>query len=78
MICRVLEIDKWHKQSNSYDIISCLNVLDRCDCPLSMLKQFRENLREGGLLILAVVLPFQPFVEKGGTIVNTCTVIKSY
>lgn len=40
-----------------------------------MLKQFRENLREGGLLILAVVLPFQPFVEKGGTIVNTCTVV---
>lgn len=30
-----------------------------------MLKQFHENLREGGLLILAVVLPFQPFVEKG-------------
>jgi SAM-dependent methyltransferase len=62
---KVLDMETWHRQSNLYDIISCLNVLDRCDRPLSMLREFHSQLRDGGLLILAVVLPFKPFVEKG-------------
>ncbi len=49
----------------TYDLISCLNVLDRCDAPLSMLKQIHSKLSPGGHLLLALVLPFQPFVESG-------------
>ena len=30
-----------------------------------MLRQFHSKLRDGGLLLLAIVLPFKPFVEKG-------------
>ena len=58
-------MDTWHQQDISYDLISCLNVLDRCSAPLSMLKQMHGKLRPGGHLLLALVLPYQPFVERG-------------
>ncbi|KAE8896488.1 hypothetical protein PF005_g3384 [Phytophthora fragariae] len=49
-----------------YNIISLLNVLDRADKPLTMLKEIREMLHpESGLFLLAVVLPFSAFVEVG-------------
>ncbi|RLN62990.1 hypothetical protein BBJ29_001642 [Phytophthora kernoviae] len=47
-----------------YNIISMLNVLDRADKPLTMLREIREMLHpENGLFLLAVVLPFSAFVE---------------
>ena len=60
-------MDKWSSEqlSHSYDIISCLNVLDRCDAPLSMLRQIHRKLKTGGVVILALVLPYDPFVEHG-------------
>lgn len=48
-----------------YDVISCLNVLDRCDSPLSLLGSLRAGLAREGLLILALVLPYRPFVYDG-------------
>ena len=39
---QVLEIDEWDKNGRTYDMISCLNVLDRCDKPLTMLAQNQE------------------------------------
>lgn len=50
------------------DGIALLNVLDRCDTPFTLLAQLRAMLRPGsGRLILAVVIPFRPFVEDGKT-----------
>jgi 2-polyprenyl-3-methyl-5-hydroxy-6-metoxy-1,4-benzoquinol methylase len=50
----------------SFDVVSCLNVLDRCPTPKTLLRQIKDILRpETGLLLLAVVLPFCPFVENG-------------
>ena len=49
----------------SFDCISCLNVLDRCDKPVSLLKGFSTLLKPNGVLLLAVVLPFESFVEDG-------------
>lgn len=46
-----------------YDIITCLNVLDRCDNPLSMLRQITDKLCPDGVLVIALVLPYEPFVE---------------
>ncbi|XP_078274173.1 protein-L-histidine N-pros-methyltransferase [Rhinoraja longicauda] len=64
---RVLEVDEWQSGRLQYDVISCLNLLDRCDQPLTLLRDIRNVLEPWrGLLILAVVLPFQPYVEKGG------------
>ncbi|XP_070574202.1 protein-L-histidine N-pros-methyltransferase-like isoform X2 [Ptychodera flava] len=61
---KVLEIDEWSDGSRQYDVISCLNLLDRCDKPLTILKDIRKSLvPDTGKLILAVVIPFKPYVE---------------
>lgn len=52
--------------SRCYDLVALLNVLDRCDKPISMLKALKACVKpETGRLLLAVVLPWCPFVEKG-------------
>ncbi|XP_068100608.1 protein-L-histidine N-pros-methyltransferase [Hyperolius riggenbachi] len=64
---RVLNIDEWQKTGLQYDIISCLNLLDRCHQPVTLLKEMRSVLEPTrGRVILALVLPFHPYVENGG------------
>lgn len=59
----LMEINEWQKLN--YDAVSCLNVLDRCDDPYKLLSDIFNNLKiNGGLLILAVVLPYHGLVEK--------------
>jgi SAM-dependent methyltransferase len=48
-----------------YDVVSILNVLDRCDHPGELLAAARRLLAPDGRLLLAVVLPFSEFVEEG-------------
>ncbi|RNA32722.1 methyltransferase 9 [Brachionus plicatilis] len=68
---QVVEVNEWDKiRSGSgedsfvkFDAISCLNLLDRCDKPLSLLKQMKKALKPNGLLIVALVLPYKPYVE---------------
>ncbi|KAL5466722.1 hypothetical protein EMCRGX_G030870 [Ephydatia muelleri] len=63
---RVLDLDKWYGPSApTYNLISILNVLDRCDKPRTLLSQAYGQLEIGGLLVIALVLPFAPFVEQG-------------
>lgn len=51
----------------SIDLVMFLNVLDRADKPLTMLKALKSLLKpETGRLLIAVVLPWCPFVEDGG------------
>lgn len=65
-ILRVLGIDEWQQTGFKYDVISCLNLLDRCDEPLLLLRDIMRSLVPNtGRLILAAVLPFQPYVEIG-------------
>ncbi|XP_067286853.1 methyltransferase-like protein 9 isoform X2 [Pseudorasbora parva] len=65
---RLLGIDEWHRTGFQFDLISCLNLLDRCDEPLELLRDIKQSLVPGtGRLILAAVLPFQPYVETGGS-----------
>ncbi|KAM4623419.1 protein-L-histidine N-pros-methyltransferase isoform 2-T2 [Polymixia lowei] len=64
---KLLGLDEWEQMEFKYDLISCLNLLDRCDNPLDLLRGIRRSLVPGtGRVILAVVLPFQPYVEIGG------------
>lgn len=50
----------------TYNLVSCLNVLDRCDKPHTLLRQLREMVDVNeGCVLLAVVLPWCPFVENG-------------
>ncbi|XP_069012365.1 protein-L-histidine N-pros-methyltransferase isoform X1 [Embiotoca jacksoni] len=64
---KLLGVDEWQRTGFRYDVISCLNLLDRCDDPLHLLRDIRKSLvPKTGRLILAAVLPFQPYVEVGG------------
>jgi SAM-dependent methyltransferase len=63
---RVLEVDLGETDiEGTFDAVSLLNVLDRCDRPLSLLARARQLLRPGGVLIIALVLPYRPFVYRG-------------
>lgn len=62
---RCVSPEVWEREPRRYDVISCLNVLDRCDKPLQLIKLMRDRLEAGGKLLIAVVLPFRPFVEDG-------------
>ena len=59
---------KGHKvvsgREGKYDVVSCLNILDRCSHPYTLLRDLRRRLVPGtGRVLLAVVLPWCPFVE---------------
>lgn len=63
----LLGIDEWQHTGFQYDVISCLNLLDRCEDPLGLLRDIRRSLvPKTGRLVLAAVLPFQPYIEVGG------------
>ncbi|EDV25508.1 uncharacterized protein TRIADDRAFT_55668 [Trichoplax adhaerens] len=49
-----------------FDLISCLNVLDRTDRPLTLLSNIKKCLKPGnGICIIAVVVPVSCYVESG-------------
>lgn len=59
----VLPVETWSQQ-HGFDLISCLNLLDRCDNPQQVLEDVKKSLRpKNGLFLVALVLPFKPFVE---------------
>lgn len=57
----------------AFDLVSLLNVIDRCDKPLTLLNDIKQlllpieesEIRKRGILLLAVVFPWGPFVESG-------------
>jgi len=58
----ILDADQWGDLK--FDVITCLNVLDRCEKPLSLLKNIREHLNlNHGRVIISLVLPFKPYFE---------------
>jgi SAM-dependent methyltransferase len=48
-----------------FDVISLLNVLDRTQRPLSLLRNARLALRDAGTLLVSVPLPLRPHVYVG-------------
>jgi SAM-dependent methyltransferase len=69
--CRLLDVEAWREAGIKFDVISCLNLLDRCDRPLSLLRDLKASLTPGGRVVVALVLPFNPYVEIGKCI-HTC------
>ena len=49
-----------------YDVVSCLNVLDRSAHPRSLLERARDALAPGGRLVVALALPYSPFYYARG------------
>ncbi|XP_022338741.2 protein-L-histidine N-pros-methyltransferase-like [Crassostrea virginica] len=62
---KILDLDKWDNGAISFDLIGCLNLLDRCNKPMTILNSIKKALAPGvGKAIVAVVLPFKPYVEQ--------------
>lgn len=51
-------------------LISCLNVLDRCADPKSLLADMHAALHPKGRVLLALVLPYNHFVERSKKIMK--------
>ena len=65
----VLDINSWKEET--FDVISCLNVLDRCHEPMELLQDMRSSLgKTGGMVMVALVLPYKGTVEEGNTWVS--------
>ncbi|CDS37367.1 methyltransferase9 [Echinococcus multilocularis] len=68
----VLEVEEWDKApaevgattARQYDVVACLNLLDRCASPLTLLRRMRAVLTPTtGRLVLALVFPLTQYVE---------------
>ncbi|KAL0872077.1 hypothetical protein ABMA27_004502 [Loxostege sticticalis] len=59
---KLLDPEDWWR-SQKFDCVCMLNLLDRCSRPRSMLRDARAALTPDGLLIVALVLPYKPYVE---------------
>jgi SAM-dependent methyltransferase len=51
--------------SPGYDLVSCLNVLDRTDRPVTLLRELSMGVAPRGKLLLSVPLPIDPFFFDG-------------
>ncbi len=54
----------------AFDVVSLLNVLDRCDRPRSLLRAGLGPLAPGGQLLVSVPLPARPHVDVGSHTVD--------
>lgn len=53
-------------QDGEFDVVTLMNLLDRCDHPMGMVRDAARLMRRGtGRLLIALVLPFSEFVEEG-------------
>jgi SAM-dependent methyltransferase len=62
-----LDLTTDERLAGPFDLISCLNVLDRCARPLTLLKRLHALLAEDGRLVLALALPYNPFYYVGAS-----------
>lgn len=53
------------RPTERFEVVSCLNVLDRCARPRSLLGHVREALAEVGTALVSVPLPLSPHVHVG-------------
>jgi len=61
---KLLDVSSWDSDSfPSFDLISCLNLLDRCDRPLDILQSMTKKVKPDGRIIIALVFPLSQYVE---------------
>ena len=58
----IQDTDNWHV-GQKFDLISMMNLLDRCEKPKTMLRQAHASLDTDGRLLVASVVPFRQSVE---------------
>ena len=70
---RVLDRDLCRQALDSdacFDLITCLNVIDRVAYPKTLLSHLRDGLAQEGRLVIAVPLPLRPHVDRGRNTVS--------
>ncbi|XP_025209170.1 methyltransferase-like protein 9 [Melanaphis sacchari] len=60
---RLLDVDTWWTREEKFDVVSCLNLLDRCSNPAKLLQEMKNAVKPNGRIIVALVLPYKPFDE---------------
>lgn len=60
---KLLDAETWADNDLSFDLISCLNLLDRCEKPMTTMKLMRKKVKPNGRVLIALVLPLNQFVE---------------
>jgi SAM-dependent methyltransferase len=56
--------------SAPYQAIACLNVLDRCPRPVTLLEELAGAVAPGGWLIVAMPLPYRPIYFDGPSVLE--------
>jgi SAM-dependent methyltransferase len=65
MRCHALDLTEAPLEGAAFDAVSLLNVLDRCQRPRRLLEHCLAALVPGGVLIVALALPYRPFYFDG-------------
>ncbi len=65
--CHPVDLTEAPLPDQSFDAVSLLNVLDRCQRPRQLLRNCLRALRPGGTFIVALALPYRPFYFDGPT-----------
>lgn len=68
--CHELDLAERDLPGAPFDLITCLNVLDRTGRPRRLLQRLRELLAVDGRLVLALVLPYEPFFYDGPSTID--------
>jgi SAM-dependent methyltransferase len=63
--CHELDLADHDLPGQRFDLVSCLNVLDRTARPRRLLERLFRVLQPGGRLLLALALPYRPFFYVG-------------
>ncbi|XP_063623325.1 protein-L-histidine N-pros-methyltransferase isoform X1 [Cydia splendana] len=58
----ILDTETWWR-GQQFQCVSMMNLIDRCSRPKTMLLEARAALAPGGILLIALVLPYKPYVE---------------
>jgi SAM-dependent methyltransferase len=65
--CQLIDAAEVEPDATPFDVVACLNVIDRCPYPRSLLARLSRAVRDGGRLVLAVPLPYTPHFYAGPT-----------
>ena len=63
--CHTFDVTEAPLADSSFDAVSLLNVLDRCQKPRQLLRHCLQSLKTGGVFIVALALPYRPFYFDG-------------
>jgi SAM-dependent methyltransferase len=65
--CHELDLAERDLPGAAFDLIACLNVLDRTARPRRLLRRMYDRLEPGGRLLIALALPYNPFFFRGNS-----------